>query len=254
MRRLERHAGGALDVAIVAGTGLGAPLASRVVGSAIPYERLHAPEAAAPGHQSIAYAGSWAGKRAVAFAGRVHLYQGYSPHEITYLVRLAAACGAKTIVLTNAAGALEPSFGTGDVMVISDQINLTGATPLAYTYGAAFQDMAGAYAPHLRALAHEAAGGDLREGVYVGVRGPQFETPAECEAMRRLGAHAVGMSTVLETIAARSLGLEVLGLSLLTNVAGDLEGIAPGSVVAAANAGAERLAHIVEGVLERMTR
>ncbi len=183
MRRLERHAGGALDVAIVAGTGLGAPLASRVVGSAIPYERLHAPEAAAPGHQSIAYAGSWAGKRVVAFAGRVHLYQGY-----------------------------------------------------------------------LRALAHEAAGGDLREGVYVGVRGPQFETPAECEAMRRLGAHAVGMSTVLETIAARSLGLEVLGLSLLTNVAGDLEGIAPGSVVAAANAGAERLAHIVEGVLERMTR
>ncbi len=237
-------------MAVIAGTGLSEALCARVPGRPIAYEKLHAPVATAPGHRGIAHVGTWAYKRVVVFAGRVHLYQGYSPREVTYLVRLAAAAGAKTIVLTNAAGALDPSFGSGDVMLISDQINLTGVSPIDFVSNASFQDMAGAYAPRLRDLARSAAKDvALREGVYAGVRGPQFETPAECEAMRRMGAHAVGMSTVLETIAARSLGLEVLGLSLLTNAAGAAEGIAAGSVVSAANAGSESVARIIEGTL-----
>ncbi len=211
---------------------------------------MHAPEPEAPGHRAVAYAGAWAGKRVVAFAGRVHLYQGCSPYEVTYLVRLAAACGARTIVLTNAAGAVDVSFARGDVMLIADQLNLTGATPLGFASNASFVDMGNAYAARLRELARAAAPGSApREGVYAGVRGPQFETPAEVEALRRLGAHAVGMSTVLETIAARSLGLEVLGLSLITNAAGAAEGIAPGEVLRAAKAGSDDVARIIEGVL-----
>jgi len=180
----------------------------------------------------------------------VHLYQGCSPFEVTYLVRLAAACGAGTIVLTNAAGGVDPSFARGDVMLISDQINLTGDSPLRFVSNASFVDMAGAYDPHLRELARAASTDvPLREGVYAGVRGPQFETPAEVEALRKLGAQAVGMSTVLETIAARSLGLRVLGLSLIANAAGAAEGIAPGEVLTAANARSGDVARIIEGVL-----
>ncbi len=180
----------------------------------------------------------------------MHLYQGYSPVEVTYLVRLAAACGAGTIVLTNAAGGVDTSFARGDVMLISDQINLTGDSPLRFVSNASFVDMSGAYDQRLRELARAASTDvPLREGVYAGVRGPQFETPAEVEALRRLGAQAVGMSTVLETIAARSFGLRVLGLSLITNAAGAAEGIAPGEVLTAANARSGDVARIIEGVL-----
>lgn len=237
-------------MAVVAGSGLAEGIRARIDGLEIEYERLHAPEPSAPGHRGVAYAGAWAGKRVVAFAGRVHLYQGYSPYDVTYLVRLAAACSANAIVLTNAAGGLDPAFQTGDVMLIADQINLTGATPLEFVSNASFVDMGRAYSPRLRELARAAAGElPLREGVYAGVRGPQFETPAECEALRRLGAHAVGMSTVLETIAARCFGLDVLGLSVITNGAGAPEGIAPGEVLDVAAAASETVARIVEGAL-----
>ncbi len=237
-------------MAVIAGSGLAEGIGARIDGREIEYERIYAPEPAAPGHRGVAYAGAWAGKRVVAFAGRVHLYQGSSPYDVTYLVRLAAASGAGTVVLTNAAGALDPSFRRGDVMLIADHINLTGATPLEFVSNASFVDMGRPYAAHLRESARAASADlTLREGVYAGVRGPQFETPAECEALRRLGAHAVGMSTVLETIAARSFGLDVLGLSLITNRAGDSDGIAAGAVLEAAGAGAEDVARVIEGVL-----
>jgi purine-nucleoside phosphorylase len=136
-------------------------------------------------------------------------------------------------------------------MLIADHINLTGATPLESTGSTdPFLDMTDAYAPHLRALAR-AHGGDvpLREGVYAGVRGPQYETPAEAEAIRRLGADAVGMSTVLETLAARSLGMEVLGLSLITNVLAGANGVSHGEVLAASRDGSGRIANVIEGIL-----
>jgi purine-nucleoside phosphorylase len=168
---------------------------------------------------------------------------------VTYLVRLAAECGAKTLVLTNAAGGLDPAFGRGDVMLIVDHLNLTGTTPLRYGSGEPFLDVRDAYAPHLRELARKAAAGvALREGVYAGVRGPQYETAAECEALRRLGAGAVGMSTVLETIAARAHGLDVLGLSLITNAAAQQK-LTHADVLAASLASGERVADIIEGVI-----
>lgn len=245
-KRLRKHAGGTIDVAIVLGSGLGDAARARIDGVELAYDELAAPTSNVAGHRGVAIVGTWAGRRVVAFAGRAHLYQGYSAHRVAYFVRLAAAIGARTLVLTNAAGALNPSYARGDVMLIADHINLTGASPIDGSLRDPFVGMSDAYAPELRALARDAS---LREGVYAGVRGPQYETAAECEALRRLGADAVGMSTVLETIAARALGLDVLGISLITNTTGDTGDVSHADVLAAATAGAERIAAIVERVL-----
>ena len=250
--RLRKRAGGSLDAAIVLGSGLSAGVAARIDGVEVAYEKLHAPVATVAGHPGVAYAGVWSGKRVAAFAGRAHLYEGYRPADVAYFVRLAVASGAKTIVLTNAAGGLNTAFARGDVMAIRDHVNLTGATPLDGSDGNPFVSMVDAYSPRLRALAREGAAErsiPLHEGVYAGVRGPQYETPAECEALRRFGADAVGMSTVLETIAARALGIEVLGLSLISNViAGDTD-VSHGDVLAASQDGAGDVATIIEAVL-----
>ncbi|GAC1308908.1 MAG: purine-nucleoside phosphorylase [Vulcanimicrobiaceae bacterium] len=229
------------------GSGLAGAVRRRIAGETIPYARLHAPTASIAGQTAEAIVGMWAGRRVVAFCGRAHLYQGYSPDEVTYLVRLTAAAGARTIVLTNAAGALNADFASGDVMLVADHLNLTGRSPIAWGEPTPFVDMSQAYAEHLRAAAR---GDDVREGVYAGVLGPQYETPAESEALRRLGADAVGMSTVLETIAARALGLDVLGLSLLANAAG--ADVTHDDVLAASATGSEKIAAILERVLERL--
>jgi len=248
--RLQKRAGGAIDVAIVLGSGLADGARARIDGVEIPYAKLHAPASALAGHPGLAYAGAWAGKRVVAFAGRAHLYQGHSAAEVTYFVRLAAASGARTIVLTNAAGGLNADYAAGDLMLIRDHINLTGTTPLDGTSTDPFLDMSEAYAPRLREIARETALDiPLREGVYAGVRGPQYETPAEWEALRRLGADAVGMSTVLETIAARALGAEVLGISLITNAAAGAESVSHTGVLAASQAGSEKVALVIERFL-----
>ncbi|GAC1497264.1 MAG: hypothetical protein NVS1B2_18890 [Vulcanimicrobiaceae bacterium] len=176
---------------------------------------------------------------------------------MTYLVRLAAATGAHTIVLTNAAGGLDAAYAAGDVMLVADHLNLTATSPIAGDDGEPFVDMRDAYAPALRALArrappHTSPPKPGREGVYAGVRGPQYETPAESEMLRRLGADAVGMSTVLETIAARRLRLEVLGLSLITNVIGPNRNVSHADVLAASRDGSDRVARLIEGVLRAM--
>ncbi len=227
-------------------------VAARIDGVEVAYAKLHAPVATVAGHPGVAYAGMWGGKRVAAFAGRAHLYEGYRAADVVYFVRLAVASGAKTIVLTNAAGGLNTAFARGDVMAIRDHINLTGATPLDPSGGNPFVSMLDAYSPRLRELARDAATARrtrLHEGVYAGVRGPQYETPAECEAFRRFGADAVGMSTVLEAIAARALGIEVLGLSLISNVIGDGADVSHGDVLAASQEGADDVASIIEGVL-----
>ena len=247
--RIVRRAGGPLEAAVVLGSGLGETVRERIDGVAIPYEKLGAPRTAIAGHPGVAFAGTWNGKRVVAFAGRAHLYQGHSARDVSYFVHLAAAAGAPTIVLTNAAGALNPAYERGDVMLIRDHLNLTSATPLRGDSADPFVNMVDAYAPHLRVLAREHAGGEtLREGVYVGVAGPQYETPAEVEMLRRLGGDAVGMSTVLETIAARALGLDVLGISLVTNVAGPGE-VTHDEVLRTSKIGGERVARLVENVI-----
>jgi purine-nucleoside phosphorylase len=225
----------------------------RISGVEVPYEKLHAPTRTLAGHPGVAYAGTLAGKRVVAFAGRAHLYQGHSPHDVAYFVRLAAAAGAKIVVLTNAAGGLNPAFARGDVMLIRDHINLTGASPIDRRAPDPFVNMIDAYSPRLRALARRCAGDlALREGVYAGLRGPHYETPAECEALRRIGADAVGMSTVLETIAARFFGMEVLGISLITNATGPAEDVSHADVLAASSAGTETIGALVEATLDSL--
>ncbi len=227
---------------------------ARIDGSDIAYAKLGAPEPRVPGHLGVARVGTWANRRVVAFAGRAHLYAGYTPREVTYLVRLAAATGARTIVLTNAAGGLNTNFAAGDVMIASDHLNVTGESPIVHDDLDPFVNMRDAYAPDMRALARATtlASGTIREGVYAGVRGPQYETPAESEMLRRLGADAVGMSTVLETIAARRLGLSVLGLSLITNVIVPDRDVSHADVLAASAQGSERIAHVIEHTLWKM--
>jgi inosine/guanosine/xanthosine phosphorylase family protein len=163
--------------------------------------------------------------------GRFHLYEGNHPGLVIQPVLLFHALGARVVVLTNAAGGLDPSFGPGTLMVMSDHINLTGQSPLighnADSLGERFTDLTEAWSPRLRARLHaagEAEGVDLAEGVYVGLTGPNYETPAEVRMLAGLGGHAVGMSTVLECIAARWVGLEVCGVSLVTNAGAGYSG------------------------------
>ena len=248
-----RLAGGAIDLAVVLGSGLGDAMVGHIEGQDVGYGKLHAPKPRVGGHAGIARVGTLSDRRVAAFAGRVHLYEGRSPHEVTYLVRVAAAAGASTIVLTNAAGALDRTYAPGDVMLVSDHINATGASPFSGSSAAPFVVMADAYARELRDTARTALpdGASLREGVYAGVRGPHFETRAECEALRRLGADAVGMSMVLEVIAARALGLAVLGISIITNVAGEVDDATHDDILDAARARAHVIPTIVEAILRR---
>jgi purine-nucleoside phosphorylase len=192
---------------------------------AIPFDDLPGwPAATAPGHVGRLLLGHLGGRPVVMLQGRFHLYEGNDPGLVVQPVLLFHALGARIVILTNAAGGLDPTFGPGTLMVMSDHINLTGRTPLlgrnADDMGPRFADMTDAWSPRLRARLHAAGaaeGVDLAEGIYVGLIGPTYETPAEVRMLAGLGGHAVGMSTVLECIAARWVGLEVCGVSLVTN-------------------------------------
>ena len=221
--RVEEAAGGPVDVGIILGSGLSSALRERFEATSIAYDSLLGmPVAALRGHAGEALVGTWQGKRVVVFAGRVHLYQGFSPIQVTVNVRLAAQAGAKVAIVTNAAGGINPSFEPGDLMLISDHINLTGRNPLiGWPHDNPFLDMSDAYSERLRKIVKSVAKPEarLREGVYAGQLGPSYETAAEVEYLRRIGADAVGMSTVLETIFARFMGMGVLGISLISNIA-----------------------------------
>lgn len=220
-------AGGPVEVALILGTGLGglAKAVERAV--RVPCERIdELPRPRAPGHAGELLAGSMLGRRVIVLAGRAHAYEGFSARELALPVYLVRRLGARTLVITNAAGALNPDYEPGELMLIEDHINLLGDNPLVGPeepeLGPRFPDMSRAYPRHLREHARRAAaeaGIRLRSGVYVAVRGPSMETSAERRAFAALGADAIGMSTVVEVIAANHCGLEVLGLSAITNVA-----------------------------------
>ncbi|MGH7748187.1 MAG: purine-nucleoside phosphorylase, partial [Candidatus Dormibacteria bacterium] len=199
------------------------------------------------GHEGVALAGRFAGRRVLAFLGRRHLYQGWDAREVAAPVALAVNAGATTVVLTNAAGGLDPQMRAGDLMLIRDHLNLTGHSPLDGSRDDPFLDLHDAYAPRLRALARSLDPA-LREGIYAGVRGPQYETPAEAALLRVLGADAVGMSTVLETLAARARGCEVLGISLIGNLLDPVTVVSHADVLAAGAHGAVRLGDLLEAV------
>ena len=213
------------ELGIVLGSGLGGLADDLVDAVAIPFDDLPGwPAATAPGHVGRLLLGTLAGRPVVMLQGRFHMYEGNDPGLVIQPVLLFKALGARLVVLTNAAGGLDPSFGPGTLMVMRDHINLTGRSPLigpnADALGPRFPDLVDAWSPRLRTALHAAAAAEgvhFEEGIYVGLTGPTYETPAEVRWLAGLGAHAVGMSTVLECIAARWVGLEVCGVSLVTN-------------------------------------
>ncbi|MGH7660185.1 MAG: purine-nucleoside phosphorylase [Vulcanimicrobiaceae bacterium] len=254
MNQLAQRAGGELDFAIVLGTGLSALVTDLISGATkIPYSELGFPHATLPGHAGEAIVGSWRGKRVAAFAGRLHLYQGFDARTVTAPVALAREAGAGTLVVTNAAGGLNQQFQAGDLMLIVDQINMTGTSPLVGTEDPSpFVDMLKAYDPALADVARRRAAQlrvGLAEGVYLGLLGPAFETPAEARWLRSI-ADAVGMSTVLETIRARRLGMRVLGISVITNVVGKPS--AHGDVIAQCNASAPNLSRLLDAIVPEL--
>ena len=224
-------------VGVVLGSGLGAFADSLIHSVRIPYRDLPGlPISTAVGHAGELVIGTLGanGRGALdvaVMAGRFHLYEGYKPAEVVAGVRLLHALGARTLVLTNAAGGINAEYGQGALVLISDHINLQGANPLVgpndETLGPRFPDMTEAYSFRLREIAKETAaeiGVTVHEGVYGGVLGPCYETPAEIRFLKTIGADLVGMSTVAETIAANHLGMEVLGISCVTNLAAGLSG------------------------------
>jgi purine-nucleoside phosphorylase len=252
-----------IEVAVVLGSGLAAAAESLESPRALRYASLPGfPETTVAGHPGRLVVGAWDGRRALVLCGRVHAYEGYAPGEVGFAVRVAAAVGARTVIVTNVSGAVDPTFKTGEIVLISDHINLTGASPLTgpndERLGPRFVDMSAVYTPALRALASDVArelwGQALREAVYAGMTGPSYETPAEVRMLRLLGAGLVGMSTVYEVITARHAGMRVLGLSLVANPAAGVEKepLRHEDVTRAAAAGAERMGALLRGVIVRL--
>ncbi len=247
---------------VTLGSGLGG-LADVVEGAVfVPYSELpYMVTSSAPGHVGRFVAGTIDGVPVLCMQGRLHPYEGYTPLEVTFPLRVAARLGVGAFVVTNATGAINAAYRPGQVVAIADHINLTGTNPLVGANddaeGPRFPDMTRAYDPQLRALAQQVAhdlGYDLQEGVYLGLSGPSFETPAEIRAFRAMGADLVGMSTVWEVIVAAHLGLPCLGLSLATNMAaGMLETpVSVEDINRFAEEGAADMQAIVRGVLARL--
>ncbi len=251
----DRLAGFTPRVLLTLGSGLGG-LAEEVSDPlVVPFADVGLPSSTVPGHAGRLLAGSLAGTPVLVQQGRVHLYEGVPVRQVVACVQAAAEVGVDTFLVTNAAGGIDPGFAPGDLMLLRDHLNLTGTSPLLG--GPTFIDMKDAYDPDLRgaALAAAAEAGErLVEGVYAGLVGPAFETPAEITMLRTFGASAVGMSTVSEVIAARAAGLRVVGFSLITNV--HRPGGTPTFHSEVLDVGAmagPRLASVLRGLLPRLT-
>jgi purine-nucleoside phosphorylase len=251
------------EVAVILGSGL-ASAADRLPESrSIAYAALPGfPEPTVAGHPGRLLCGLWGGKKVLIFCGRVHSYEGYPAAEIGLPVRVAATLGVQTLIVTNVAGGLEPSYAVGEIVAVRDHINLTGTSPLGgpndERLGPRFIDMSEPYSAALRSLTARVAeglfGARLREGVYVSMPGPSYETPAEVRMLRILGADLVGMSTVHEVIAARHSGLAVLGLSMVANPAAGIQSapLSHEDVTAAAASGAAHMGELIEAVVTRL--
>ena len=236
------------------------------VEAAIPYEDLPFwPVTSVMGHPGKLFLGHWAGQPVMLMQGRAHYYEGYTMAQVTLPVRVMQRMGVDILIVTNAAGGLNPDFEPGDLMLIRDHINLVGMVGLSPlrgpnldAFGPRFPSMRNAYDPQLRALAREVAQGlddlPLHEGVYVGLGGPQFETPAELRFLRAIGGDAVGMSTVGEVTVARHGGMRVLGISGISNKAVWDEDLEPTheEVLEAGRVMVPRMARLIEGVLRRL--
>jgi purine-nucleoside phosphorylase len=259
---LREHGIGTPDLAIVLGSGLGDFAAGLIEPWSVPYADIPGwPASAVVGHAGRLIVGGCAGRRVAALSGRAHYYEGHDLRTVTFATRVVGALGIRTLFLTNAAGGINLDLTAGTLMLITDHINLMGTNPLIGPnedrFGARFPDMTEVYSKRLRALADRAAveaGLRLPHGVYAAVHGPSYETPAEIRYLRAIGADAVGMSTVPEAIVARHMGIEVLGLSCITNAAA---GVLPapldhGEVMAVAARVRGEFSMLLEEIIERL--
>jgi len=257
--KVRQHWSTTPRVGIILGSGLGGLTEEIKVEATIDYADLpHFPKTSALGHRGQLVCGDFAGVPLVAFQGRFHLYEGHSPQQSTLPVRLLRALGTETLLVTNAAGGVNPAYAVGDIMLIEDQINFLFANPLVGVnddnLGPRFPDMSAPYDAELREVAATIARRNdfvLHRGVYLAMLGPTYETRAEYRMARRLGGDAVGMSTVPEVIAARHADMRVLGLTTITNVGSpDTPSKTSGhNVIAAAETAADKLSQIVRGVV-----
>jgi purine-nucleoside phosphorylase len=260
---LRARIGAAPETGLLTGTGLGEAAAALQVSAAFDYKDIpHFPIATVPSHAGRLVFGTMRGRPVMVMQGRFHLYEGYTPAEVTFPIRVMQELGVRRLVATNAAGGLNPAFRPGDIMLIRDHINLTGTNPLvgpnADGWGVRFPDMTCAYDRDLIARAERAAaqaGITVRQGVYAGLKGPCLETPAETRFLKAIGAQAVGFSTVQEVIAAVHAGMKVLGISIITNV-NDPDRPAPAAladIIAVARRAAPDLERLLCGVLEHLS-
>ena len=250
------------DTAIVLGSGLGDFADTLLDAIATPYGEIpHWPASKVVGHAGRLVIGSVAGKRVAALSGRAHFYEGHDLGTIVFATRVMARLGVKRVILTNAAGGINTTFAQGALMIIDDHINLLGTNPLVGAnderFGPRFPDMSEVYSRRLRAIADEAArakGVPVSHGVYVAVHGPSYETPAEIRYLRTIGADAVGMSTVPEAIAARHMGVDVLGISCITNMAAGVlpQPLIHDEVMETARRVRGSFIALLEGIIERL--
>jgi purine-nucleoside phosphorylase len=257
--KLAGYAAEKARAALVLGSGLGGVTEQIETEISVPYREIpFFPGTAVEGHRGQLIAGTLGGAPVLALEGRVHGYEGYAPEDITFAVRVLAALGIESLVVTNASGGIREDFQAGDLVAIRDHINLTGTNAAAGCHndrlGPRFFDMSDAYTARLRRLAIEAAsqqGWTMAEGVYLGVLGPSFETPAEIRAFRTLGADLVGMSTVHEVTIARQCGIEILGISCVTNMAAGVldQPLGHGEVMQTAAAAAAKLGALLAAII-----
>ncbi len=259
---VEERLSGIPEVAVVLGSGLG-PLAELIESPIrIPYAEIpHFAVSTVSGHAGELVSGRLKGRRIICMNGRVHYYEGYSFNEITFPIKLFKWLGAKSLVLTNAVGGINLDFAAGDLMVVTDHINMLGSNPLIGPnndeLGPRFPDMSEVYSKRLQALARstgEEIGVGLQSGVYVALSGPSYETPAEIRMLRTLGADAVGMSVVPEAIIANHMGMEILAISCVTNAAAgiDDQALSHEDVKETAAKVTERFTQLVSRIIEQI--
>jgi purine-nucleoside phosphorylase len=258
VREITRHVQITTQTAIILGSGLGNLVAALSEATRIPYDTIpHFPVSGVPGHQGEMVLGSLSGIPILAMSGRVHYYEGHPMQTVTFPVRVLAGLGIRHLIVTNAAGGINTAFSPGDLVLLTDHINLMGDNPLRGS--ATFIDMTRAYDPDLGRLARQTAerlGLPLGEGVYLAVSGPLYETPAEIRMFRGLGADLVGMSTVPEVIMANSLGVKVLGMSMVTNMAAGITGqaLSHQEVMETGRRGASNFEKLVTGIITGLGR
>ena len=262
VRAVKARAAVVPEVAVILGTGLGALADAMKAETTIAYSDIPGfPRPTVETHAGRLLLGTLGGRRVVMMQGRFHRYEGYTLQQVAFPVRVLRALGAKTLIVSNVSGGMHPLWSTGDLVLLSDHINLLGDNPLAGpnedSEGPRFPDMSSAYDPALRKLAHEVAVEHkivLREGVYVAVPGPNLETRAEYRMLRAMGGDLVGMSTVPEVITAVHQGMRVLGLSIITDncLPDALEPTSVEQIIAVARGAEPKLATVVRGVLERL--